>query len=456
MSTWAPAETAHEPPDVPIDAAPRWSLEKRIAFRFAFCYLGGYCVFNGNATILNIVPVLGYRIQSLLARLFLLPAQYLAQHLFHVAPPGDKIHGTGSGDTAIIWIAVLLLLCVSGVATIIWSALDHRRPNYRTLNGWLRLLIRLTLATGMVIYGVDKLFPMQMSSPTVSDLSEPLGMHSPMSLLWLFIGFNPLYEMVCGAAELLGGILLFIRRTALAGALFSAFVVTNVLLYNMLFDVPVKLYAGHLLLLSLFLILPDAQPLFRFFWQHQPAAPAATWVPPTTRRWFRRTIVGVEIAFATLLLGQGLLFAGHGWHQRHQQLTAPCPLCGAWRIDSAQLLGTDGTTKPHPLPTTDHRTALEIDINSRGSAALRDTSDELTFISLNSKQPDTTLEFQPKDKPKILYAVTRTDATHMILTPTGDQAHIAAILTLTLISPPGGYPLMHRGFHWVSEFPFVR
>ena len=401
-------------------------------------------------------PVIGRPIQDLLAQVFAQPGQFLAQHLFHVAPPGNHLHPTGSGDTAINWIALLILLCLSIVATAIWTALDRRRPNYRTLSAWLRFLVRLTVAMGMVVYGMNKVFPLQMSPPSVSDLSLPMGMHTPMSLLWNFIGLNPLYEMICGGAELLGGLLLLFRRTALAGALFSAFVISNVLLYNLFFDVPVKLYAGHLLLLSLFLILPDAHALFRFFWLHQPAAPTGVWVPPATRRWFRRTTIGVEIAFAALALGQMMIYMGAAWHRRHIRLTAPCPLCGAWHIDTANQLGANGVATPHPLPTSDGRTAVELDINDRTRATLRDTSDELTYITLDAAAPEGTLALAPSGKPKILYAVTRTDPTHITLTPTGDQAHSASILTLTLISPPGGYPLLHRGFHWVSEYPFVR
>ena len=115
------------PPDAPIDAATatipipadtqphHWSLLQRIGFRFAFCYLAAYCLFNGNATIFQPIPVLGDKLQGWLSNVFIYPAQYLAQHLFHVPPPGNKLHPTGSGDTAIIWIAVLLLIVLSAL-----------------------------------------------------------------------------------------------------------------------------------------------------------------------------------------------------------------------------------------------------------------------------------------------------------------------------------------------------
>jgi len=116
----------------------------------------------------------------------------------------------------------------------------------------------------------------------------------------MLIGSSPIYEGICGYAELLAGILLLFRRTALFGALLASFVLLNVLLDNLFFDVPVKIYAAHLLFFALFLTLPDAGQLFRFFWLHQPAAPMGVWTPPANQLWFRRTILGVEIALVLL------------------------------------------------------------------------------------------------------------------------------------------------------------
>jgi hypothetical protein len=435
--------------------ARRWSPATRIVFRFAFCYLGGYCIFNGNASAWAVLPNIGNRIAYFLAQVFLLPAQYLAQHLFHVPPPGNQLHPTGSGDTAIDWIALLILFCSSILATAIWTALDRRRTQYRTLAAWLRFLIRLTVAVGMVFYGLAKVFPLQMPPPQISSLSEPLGMHSPMSVLWNFIGLNPIYEMVCGAAELIGGLLLLFRRTALAGALFSAFVVANVLLYNLCFDVPVKLYAGHLLLLSLFLVLPDAAALFRFFWLHQPAAPSGAWVPPSTRTWFRRSIIAFEIAFATVAIGGSVLGEGQYWRRQHAERSAHCDLCSAWTIDSAALLD-GGASNSKSLPSPFVQPAVELIINSPAQAVLRNGLGVPTYIPIKTNASAHTLELDGPAGNKTLFAVTQSNPMHLVLTPIGDRAGKAATVSLTSATPPGGYPLLHRGFHWVSEFPYER
>ena len=471
----APASVFDEPasPDAqPVDAATavtaipqdlqphRWSIATRVGFRFAFCYFTAYCLANGNATVWETIPKLGEKIEGYLANIFLLPAQFLARRLFHVPPPGDTIHPTGSGDTAINWIAVLLMLVLSACITAVWSIVaersSRRRLHYQTLAAWLRFLIRLTIGFGMVEYGLSKVFPLQMPSPSIGSLAEPLGMHSPMNVLWSFIGLNPVYEILCGSAELLGGLLLLFRRTALAGAIFTAFVVSNVLLYNLCFDVPVKLYAGHLLLLSLFVILPDVEPLFRFFWLHQGAPPTGVWVPPSSRLWFRRTTIAIEIVFAVLALGGVLEEVSGDWRTTRAARIAPCPLRGAWRIDTATILGADGSPLPHPVLSEDKHPYTELDITTAERASFRDDTGKSTGYPLKTDTAQHTLTFTRPDESKIAFTARTPDPAHLILTPTGVEAHSASTLSLTLVSPPGGYPLLSRGFHWVSEYPYQR
>ena len=216
------------------------------------------------------------------------------------------------------WVQQLVFLVVAALGALLWTLLatlrSSPRTQYQTLYAWLRFLLRLSCGMFMLDYGCDKLFPMQMAPISIAILNEPVGHMSPMTMLWALIGLNPAYEMVCGAAEVLGGVLILFRRTALAGALLSAFVMTNVLLYNLFFDVPVKLFAANLLAALLFICLPDARALFSFCWLHQPA-PAGIWVPPVQRKAFRIATRTIELAYTVTLLVIFPALEGYGWCQ---------------------------------------------------------------------------------------------------------------------------------------------
>ena len=79
------------------------------------------------------------------------------------------------------------------------------------------------------------------------------------------MGASTAYQMFAGLAEVLAGLLLLFRRTALLGALLCGGVLANVVLLNFCFDVPVKIYSSHLLLMAVCIIYPDTGRLVSFF-----------------------------------------------------------------------------------------------------------------------------------------------------------------------------------------------
>ena len=73
----------------------------------------------------------------------------------------------------------------------------------------------------------------------------------------------------------MGGTLRYFRRTTTLGALIVAFVMTNVVMLNFCYDVPVKLFSLHILAFALFLVAPDAKRLVTFF-----LSPRTAWISP--------------------------------------------------------------------------------------------------------------------------------------------------------------------------------
>jgi hypothetical protein len=101
--------------------------------------------------------------------------------------------------------------------------------------------------------------------------------HSHDSYRRLHHGALPVerYERFIGSAEVLGGLLVLLPWTGLIGALLTLGVTFGVFMVNMTYDVPVKLLAFHLVLMSIFLIAPDARRLINWFVLNRPVVPAS-------------------------------------------------------------------------------------------------------------------------------------------------------------------------------------
>jgi hypothetical protein len=442
-------------PEAPLAPAPiRWSLATRIAFRLGFCYLLVYALCCGNATLWEVIPFhVGEKLEVWTAWPFNHAAQWLGQHLFHLTGVGAKLHSTGSGDTILDWISLGVMAGLALVATLLWTLLSEFRANrplaYPRLFFWFRLVIRLTLGYAMLNYGSVKLFPLQMSPPSLAVLNEPLGNTSPMTMLWTLIGLNPVYEMICGAAEMAAGFLILFRRTALLGTLLTAFLTTNIVLYNFCFDVPVKIYAAHLLLMSLALLVPWTPSLLNFFILHKPCAPTGGWARPARRYGLRIETVATALVLLLALIPQLLSLNKAYAHQLAGQ-RHPSPWVGQWHVDSATLNG-----KPSPIPTGDGLPMTDIFVEPTGRTVVRDSSTVLWRSGTDFNDKKHTLDLYVGDS-AFNFTLAQSDPTHVLLTPTGKDAKTTPTLALTRVPLPAHYPLQERGFHWVNEWGLER
>jgi hypothetical protein len=424
---------------LPASSAQPWSAIVRVAFRFVFCYIAQYALCCGNATVWRAIPWLGgHVLEPLFAMPYMLAAQWLGQHLFHLHGPGAHLHSSGYGDRALDWIAAGIMLAVAALATAIWSALD-RRTQYNTLLAWFRFGLRLTIAVAMLNYGSWKIFPIQMPPPALAVLNEPLGQTSPLTMLWTLLGMNQAYEKICGGIEFLGALLLLNRRTALLGAMLAAFVMTNVVLFNFSFDVPVKLYAANLLLMALVAIVPDLRALFGFFWKQKPTAPTALWQPALRGR-ARWLLPALEVA---VVLSVGIV-SSFGHYRQHaleeSNLRHPSPLAGEWHLDAGSILTGDG------VPMSD----LVLEPDGRLDVRAADGS---LWGGSSYRSGETLLRFGAPGLPSVTFAIAQPDPAHLVLTPTTGTG---GELRLTRVPLPSHYPLLERGFHLINEWGLER
>ena len=413
-----------------VQPVAKWPLATRIAFRFFFSYWVLYCLpERGRISVLYSIPYLGQWLAKPYIDLWHAIVPWVAMRWFHVTGRPATYVPTGSGDTTLQYVQTLLFVLTALAATLLWSILDRKRPNYRTLHEWLRVLLRFTLAFTLFSYGFAKIFPLQFQPPPLSKLIQPYGDSSPMGVLWSFMGSSLPYTMFSGSAEVLGGLLLLFRRTATLGAMVSFAVMVNVAALNYCYDVPVKLYSTHLALMAAFLLAPELGRLADVFVFNRPAPPSSFARPLFERRELR---IGATVCWA-LIVGY-LLFnqiAG-GWAGYQRTYISPKrpPLYGLYDVES----GPDGWHKvfvafPQSLGvrTVDDQVRYFGTDYSGDHAVTLNKRDHLTW-----KEPD-------KD--------------HVELDGTINGSKQTIVLKRI---DPNKFLLLNRGYHWINEMPFNR
>jgi hypothetical protein len=125
----------------------------------------------------------------------------------------------------------------------------------------------------MIVYGMAKVLPLQFGDMGIDRLESTIGQYSPMGFLWTFMSLSKFYTASAGLIEVVGGVLLLFRRTTLLGAVICFTAMANVVLMDIGYDVSVKMFAIHLLLMTILLMADDAARLMRFFVLNQPTQP---------------------------------------------------------------------------------------------------------------------------------------------------------------------------------------
>ena len=434
--------------DPPRADGKRWPLWQRVLFRFCTIYL-----------LLQIepwgwfgqLPFLGTVLQPW-GRLVDWAVQTANRNVFHVRDTLVQVNG--SGDTSWAWTQVWLYLSLALIACVIWSVLDRRRAHYDRLAYWLRTIVRYYIAAAALSYGIIKLFALQMPFPTQSALSTPLGDFLPMRLSWIFLGYSFKYQFFSGLMEAAAGVLLLYRRTVTLGLLVAAGAFANVVMINMSYDVPVKLYASHLMFACLFLLAWDWRRLFSFLVLNQPAQGTALYEPHFTKTWQRVGMWCVWGLFVWLLALAPFLNA----MQRYAVVTNPpkgVPFATSI-YDVKQYVFNGKIIEPLLADTMRWRDVI-FDTNGSGSVGTKDhlfwqrygrgyfrfnadTTQKTAVVWKTSAALDSTylfsLRYEVPDSSTIkLWAVIHNDSIYA-----------------ELVRSPRHFQLAERQFHWLSEY----
>jgi len=434
-------DASYVPPDSPapappVDAAPGapiWSPARRVLFRFAFAYL---VLYNFLYPVSFIPPV--DRIDSLYQKLWLVLVPWVGTHLFHV---DATTLPNGSGDSAYSYVRVFCLLVIALAVTAVWTVFDRKRLEYTRLHEGLRVYVRFALGAVMIEYGAVKVIPSQFPEPSLDRLLQPYGDASPMGLVWAFMGASRTYNIFGGAVELIGGLLLTVRRTTLLGALVSLGAMANIVALNFFYDIPVKLASLHLLAMAVFLILPDLRRLTNVFFLGRRVEPIE--IRPLFRRlWLHRGM----LVLRTLLV---LAFTGYMLNFAYQNTkVGKSPLYGIWNVDELEI---DGEVRP-PL-VTDRERWRRVVFDHPNIMAVQLMSDSRERYALDLGKGVMTLAKRPDRTWKTTFSYAQPKPGLLILQGTLEGRKIRARLRLEKTPE---LLLTTRGFHWINERPFNR
>jgi uncharacterized membrane protein YphA (DoxX/SURF4 family) len=440
----AQAQIAHLTHQDPY--AKHWSFAARIAFRFCFVYFG---LFSVNTQIFGgLVPIPGVDIPDISSLWPMRPIIFwTAANIFHAKLP-LVYTGSGSGDKTFDWVLAFCLLIFAALATAIWSLLDHGRENYVTLHKWFRLFIRLALASQLFLYGMDKVIPLQMPFPYLTRLLEPFREFSPMGVLWSSVGASPAYEIFAGSAEMLAGILLVVPRTAILGALVCLVDMTQVFMLNMTYDVPVKLFSFHLILMALFLLAPEFQRLTDFLLRNRTVEPSTQ--PPLfyTRR-ASLIALAAQVIFGVWLIGVNVYNGWTAWHM-YGGGRPKSALYGIWNVDQ---LAIDGQLRSPLLIDYGRWRRAIFDFPERMAFQRMDDSFAGYGASINTHDKTLTLTKNSDKNWKAGFTFERVAENQLTLDGNMDGHKIHMQLQLV---DRNQFMLVKRGFHWIQEYPFNR
>jgi hypothetical protein len=258
------------------------------------------------------------------------------------------------------------------------------------------------------------------------------------------MGYSFGYTFFSGLMEVIGGLLLFYRKTTALGALITIGVMTNVVMLNFCYDVPVKIFSLHLVIFGILLLVPNAKAVFDFFILNKSTILSDYYFPVAFAQYKREIII-----IKSLLIGGFVLVFVVMSFQRMQKYGDNSPQSPLYGIYKAEVFILNKDTLP-PLTTDTIRWNKLLIGKSRIQTILMNDSLENYIAEIDTTQKEISVKLFPDTlkKYKVDYSVN--DNTLVIK---GNWKNDSIIVNLRKVDI-SKYPLISRGFHWVNEYPY--
>jgi hypothetical protein len=431
-------------------------LIQRIAFRFSFAY---WLLYSLPKFVWPLLPSpYGFKFRMFYESLSDKAAQWTATNVLGISEL-FLLPNNGSGDTTAQYIHLLIYFTLACAIAVVWSAVDWRRTDYPWLKDLLRSYLRYVLAFVMLGYGLHKITSNSNQFPElqVDHLIKTYGDSSPMGLVWTFMSASRAYTRFAGLGEVVGALLLIWRRTTILGAAVTFGVMLNVMMLNFCYDVPVKQYSFHLVLMAVYLLMADAPRLANLLIWNQPVDKVSLLPPYTGPRtiWVQRALKAYIIFMGIAWPMATILYADR--YAPRTKLAQPA-FYGGYEVDEFLI---DGQPVPPLLTDSTRWRYLNLVRYPRRVGPARQTdalglrmmdrSMRQSWFVLSSDEATLTLSGGGSATLPNEMTVERMDDEHLALSGTAAGKKIEVKLHKL---DRDDFLLTNRGFRWVNEIPF--
>ena len=418
-----------------------WSQLRKFCFRFYATFFALWIIPISLEILPGINMLMGYIYQAIDA-----VSGLFNKWLWHIEPA--KLPPNGNGDFPEMWMSVFTFLLLAFVAALVWSIIDRKRSDYQRFEYWVVQMVRYFIIFNGFSYGLVKVFGLQFTFPSLSQLATPLGDFLPMRLSWMFLGYSYPYQFFSGAIELFAALLLLFRPTATLGALVSGGVFINVMMLNLGYDIPVKANSIMLVVFCLYLLAHELPRLIAFFFR-QEAWPSQIFIFPFETKKGRRIARIAKWTLVLYVLGINLMMDMNGAN-KPQVKNSPIKQ-GIYEVLEHQI---NGQVVTPDQPDSVYWQNIVFDVSSGGSIKTADTRFRQrygrSYFHYKLDSTSNTIAFRKAGTdslPILQFRYQYKDSVYLVLTSYPDSAARKLLLKRRL----KGFPLAEKQFHWISE-----
>lgn len=342
-----------------------WRPYQRVLFRIFFIY---FLLSTATWSWLGSIPWFSF-LSTISTDFSTFYTELFNDYIYQVKE--ELVPTRGSGDTSMGWATLYAQLFLSVTGGLLWSLIDRKRPQYYWSHLFIRNIVRYYIILFAFIYGVIKIYGLQMPSPSNSYYATDLGHFSGMRFSWNFIGYSKGYEFFSGLMEVFVGVFLLYRRTIVLGALLGIGVFANVFLLNISYDIPVKIFSFQLLFACAFICLNNLKRISQFLILNQPVTPDTSWDIPHFKPWVKPA----QIALKSIFIFVFVLYPFYNYYSVYTSVnsreTTPPFQNGFYEVQHFIL---NGDTIASERGSKWHWQEVAIDQSGRGSIGLVDST----------------------------------------------------------------------------------